>query len=166
MTDFNVLVDVGRVDPDSIDLDALADWHAIAAGTPSGTIELVLTVPAEHLRQAVATALTIVATAGHEPQAVRAMTTDAYDTGVGLGPEPETLSVAEAAELLHVTPQAIRQRLTTGTLPGRRIGRDWRLPTAAIEQLHAGLHRDLTQDDVDEIAAAKTRRHKTTAAAR
>lgn len=132
MGDYTVLVDIGRVDPDTVDLDPLADWHTIAAGTPLGTVELVLTLPADTLRQAVTTALTVVAAAGHHPHAVRALPTTDYDAGHDLPADTATLSVPEAARLLHVTPQAIRARLAAGTLPGRRIGRDWRIPRTVI----------------------------------
>lgn len=135
-TSFNAVIDVGRIDVDaSALLDDLAEYHTVLAGTPRGTVEVVMTLPAESLRQAASTALALIAAAGHEPRTILVMTTDDFDIRNGLDPVPEDISVAQAAELLGVTPSAVRQRLAAGTLPGRRVGRDWRLPRADIEAL-------------------------------
>ena len=131
-TDYNVLIDIGRVDPDGLDLDVLAEWSAVAAGTPLGTVEVVLTIPARTLRQAAATGLSVVEAAGLETRSVRVLTTAAYDAGLDVGVEPETVSVADAARILGISPQAVRQRLGAGSLPGRRVGRDWRIPRASV----------------------------------
>ncbi len=40
---------------------------------------------------------------------------------------PET-----AAELLHLTPEAVRRSAEAGELPGRRVGGEWRFATAAV----------------------------------
>ena len=39
-----------------------------------------------------------------------------------------------AAGALGVTPQAVRERLAAGTLPGRKIGRNWALPASALHR--------------------------------
>lgn len=135
-TEYNALIDIGSAKPDDVDLDAFAQHHGVLAGTPYGTLEVILTVPAETLQQAAVTALALVAAAGHQPQALRVMTTDAFDNGYAQ-PEPQTFSVAEAAQVLGVTPSAVRQRLAGGSLPGRRDGRDWRIPRAAVDRLIA-----------------------------
>ncbi|MCV2396182.1 helix-turn-helix domain-containing protein [Actinotalea sp. M2MS4P-6] len=131
---YNVVVDIGRVDPVALDLDPLAELHAVAAGTCYGTLELILTLPAEDLRQAASLGWSVVKAAGHEPQALTVMTIADFDLRWGLD-EPATITVREAAELLGVSPQAVRQRLDSGSLPGERRGRDWHLPKRAIERL-------------------------------
>ena len=45
--------------------------------------------------------------------------------------EDDLIGVTEAAGALEVTPQAVRERLAAGTLPGRKIGRNWVLPASA-----------------------------------
>ena len=50
--------------------------------------------------------------------------------------EPETyLNIKEAAELLRVHPNTIRNWLKSGDLPGRQIGRLWRISAAAVEAM-------------------------------
>lgn len=45
--------------------------------------------------------------------------------------EDDLIGVTEAAGALGVTPQAVGERLAAGTLPGRKIGRNWVLPASA-----------------------------------
>jgi len=132
-TDFNAVVDVGRVDPEAFDLDAFAAHSGVLAGSPLGTAEVILTLPAESLGQAAITALALVTAAGYTPRAVRVMTAAAFDAEYGLDPA-DTISVTQAAAALGVTTSAVRQRLGSGSLPGSRDGRDWRLPRIAIER--------------------------------
>jgi excisionase family DNA binding protein len=80
------------------------------------------------------------------------------------------LSVAEAAELLGLTPRAVRGRLARGELPGRKQGRRWVIPRRALP-LDAAAHRALLDraDHVREaveralpsrgVARRQTRRH-------
>ena len=133
-SDYNVIIDIGHIQPDGVDLDVLAVYHAVAAGTPTGSVELILTMPAESLLQAITTTLSAVqALTRYEPFVVRAMSTAAFDAGYDIVGEPDTLSVGEAADRLGVTASAVRQRLSAGSLAGRRVGRDWRLPLAIVE---------------------------------
>ena len=48
------------------------------------------------------------------------------------GEQHEVLTVAEAAELLQVAQQTVRSELTAGRLPGRKVGKAWRLSRAAV----------------------------------
>ena len=45
--------------------------------------------------------------------------------------EDDLIGVTEAAGALGVTPRAVGERLAAGTLPGRKIGRNWVLPASA-----------------------------------
>jgi excisionase family DNA binding protein len=48
---------------------------------------------------------------------------------------PRFLSTARAADELNVCPATVRQLIYRGTLPVVRVGRIFRIPAAAIEQL-------------------------------
>lgn len=48
------------------------------------------------------------------------------------------LRVGEVAEILRMTPDAVRKRLTDGTLPGVKIGGAWRVPLVRLEAFLAG----------------------------
>lgn len=158
-TDYNAIVDLGVREPADEILDALADYHPALIGGRRGTIVAIITLPAENLRQATLTALAVTTAAiGREPFGVHVMTTadfDAYWAGDG-----EEISVQEAAQILGVTASAVRQRLSAGTLPGTRKGRDWRLPRQAIEQLEAGKFKPFTQADVEGMVTGKSARRK------
>lgn len=48
------------------------------------------------------------------------------------GPEPEFLTVPEAAALLRVAEQTVRNELAARRLPGKKIGKEWRLSRTAL----------------------------------
>lgn len=48
------------------------------------------------------------------------------------GPEPEFLTVPEAAQLLRVADQTVRNELAARRLPGKKIGKEWRLSRTAL----------------------------------
>ena len=49
--------------------------------------------------------------------------------------EKEFLSADEAAEMLNMHPRTIRRLLTSGELPGTRLGRQWRVSATAVRKL-------------------------------
>jgi excisionase family DNA binding protein len=49
----------------------------------------------------------------------------------GAGAE-EVLTLQEAAALLRLPPEAVRDRAAAGDLPGRRFGEEWRFARAAL----------------------------------
>ena len=109
-------------------LGPLMDYHPAVVPTPNGRIGIVLTIPAESLRQAVTTALVLV----RDAVSVDATTTREYDAAV-TPPVPELVSVTQAAELLGVTRQAVLDRVRRGTLPGaQRVGNAVVIPRAAV----------------------------------
>lgn len=60
----------------------------------------------------------------------------ATSTGPGADSgETDTLTTTEAAQMLGCTPRRVAQMLKAGTLPGRRSGRDWQTPRAAVEAM-------------------------------
>src|SRR5918998_1204125 len=51
---------------------------------------------------------------------------------------PEVMTVAQAAELLQLEPEAVAELAEAGELPGRRVGDDWRFSRAAVLAWLAG----------------------------
>ncbi len=52
-------------------------------------------------------------------------------TGEG---DREIMTVDEAAEFLHVAPATVRTQLAARRMPGKRIGKEWRLSRTALLQ--------------------------------
>lgn len=48
------------------------------------------------------------------------------------------LTTEEVAEKLHVKPLTVRKYLRKGIIPGRRLGREWRIPEAELESFLSG----------------------------
>ena len=48
------------------------------------------------------------------------------------------LSLVEAGRALGVSGYTVRRRVADGTLPGIRVGAQWRIPVAAVEAMVAG----------------------------
>ena len=44
----------------------------------------------------------------------------------------EVLTIEEAAEFLKMTPKTIRKMLKEGTIPGSRVGKQWRTTRRAL----------------------------------
>lgn len=150
MTDYNVMLDLARIDPETFDLTPFEVYGGALVATAVGTRELVLTVPAHNISQAITTAYNAFWEAHRfEPYIVRAMSTAAFDAGLDLPSTPETMSVGEAASRLGVTASAVRQRLSAGTLPGARVGRDWRIPTQVVDAAADDTRIRWTQIDDD-----------------
>jgi excisionase family DNA binding protein len=140
MTSYTVLLDLASTDPEQFDLTPFADYHAVLASSPSGHVELVCTVEAGNMRQAVSTVLAdAYDRLRFEPFAARVLSTAAFDGGHDLNDTTQTISVAEAAAALGVTPSAVRQRLTSGSIAGQRVGRDWRV-NSRLANLYDGDH--------------------------
>lgn len=104
-------------------IDALIDFHPATSTSPAGAMNVTITLEAESLAAATRIALTLL------PQARAITVLSTADFDAAAEQIPELLSVAQAAAQLGTTTQNIRDRLARGTLPGRRIGRDWVLPT-------------------------------------
>jgi len=50
---------------------------------------------------------------------------------------PDLLTTAEAAALLSLTDSRIRQLIRSGSLPARRLGRDWLIDREALKSAHS-----------------------------
>ena len=109
-------------------LDALtaSGCTRIHADTASGALS------AHTLAQAVATATALAAQVG-DLEGIEVIPTQVWDRREGMKiDDVELVSVTEAATILGLTSQAVRDRITAGPLPGRKIGRNWLVPTAAL----------------------------------
>lgn len=128
--------------PTDDDADALMEELIDLGGTwtssPSGTLELLITIPASDLRQAINLALAASEKLG-APLTVIAQTEAQRNAREGLTRWDEMLSTSEAAELIGITAQAVRAAINDGRLPARTIGarNSKAIPRAAAEQFAA-----------------------------
>jgi excisionase family DNA binding protein len=56
--------------------------------------------------------------------------------------EPIGYTLEEIAEALRIHPETAAKLLRTGELPGRKIGREWRISPKAVEEWLASGHDD------------------------
>lgn len=114
-------------------VEQLADWHAVAARHDSGNALALITLPAESLPQAVATACRLI-----EPtyRVVSIEATDEHtrDQREGWAPLPDLISVTEAAQRLGISRAAAHKRIVAGTLPARQVGNGWVVPASAVPE--------------------------------
>jgi hypothetical protein len=123
-------------DDDAVDdlMNILAGYHPAIGDAPAapGAIEAVISLPAHTLAQAVTTATALAVQVG-DLEGIEVIPTHVWDRREGLKVDDvELVSVTEAAARLGLTGQAVRDRIAAGTLPGRKIGRNWLVPTAAL----------------------------------
>ncbi len=60
---------------------------------------------------------------------------------------PDIMTVEQAAEYLQLTADTVRRLLREGQLPGRRIGKEWRLSRRKLEEfIMEGKPRDTTPE--------------------
>ena len=121
---------------DAIDdlMEALADYHPAVGDAPAcpGALNAVITLPAHTLAQAVSTASALAAQIG-DLVGIEVIPTRMWDRREGLKiDDVEFVGVSEAAIRLGITPQAVRDRITSGRLPGRKVGRTWVVSDAAL----------------------------------
>lgn len=126
---------VDGVDDDEL-VDRLVDYHPAVGPSDlvSGAREAVITLPAASLSQAITTVRAVAAPLG-VLHGLEIVPTAAWDHRLGRTTnEDDLIGVTEAAGALGVTSQAVRERLAAGTLPGRKIGRNWALPASALHR--------------------------------
>ena len=121
-------------------VDQLAShgYSPAAGASPFGRLEVVITLPADGLRQAAVAALALVEQAAGIPaRAVEVLTTDDFDRRHGLDPVPDLVSVTDAANMMGLSRQRVLQMVDEGKLPHSRVGKAIVLPRAAVEQAAA-----------------------------
>lgn len=131
--DFNATLTVPRShEPDDL-IDALSDYHPAVSPSQQhpGSWEVVTTLLATNLTQAI-TAILAVARAADitDLRGLEVIPTADWDRREAT--DDELLSVAETADRLGVTPQAVRERLARGTLTGFKTGRAWLVPAHTL----------------------------------
>ena len=115
-------------------METFAAYHPAVGDAPAspGAIEAVITLPAHTLAQAVATATALASQVG-DLEGIEVIPTHVWDRREGLKiDDVELVSVTEAANHLGLTSQGVRDRIAAGTLPGRKIGRNWLVPATAL----------------------------------
>ncbi|SNS47617.1 DNA binding domain-containing protein, excisionase family [Geodermatophilus pulveris] len=156
-------------------MDRLADYH-VAVGGHAGRLDVIITYPAETLRQAVVTGLAIVEAAAAEVGldiiGADVLPTPDFDERYGLQRMPDLLSVTEAAEVMGVSAARVRQLLDAGRLGGVKAGATWVVPRAVAEARAPAVAgadasveeaRDAAADRVQEAHVAARRRAETAA---
>lgn len=128
-------------------IDALADHHPAITRSAAGDAMVTITIPADSLRQAIATAQALLAEL--QPIGLEVLPTDVWDRLVDLIPTLELLSVTEAAERLGVTRQAVLQRIESGSLQAKLVGRTWIVPASTL-----GTDADRAQGVIRESVTA------------
>lgn len=115
-------------------LNTLTPYHVALSNPRTGEGQIVITIPADTLTQAITTTQAIATSAGITIDALTIETTERFDTLANEIPMPKLISVTEAAQLLKVSRQAILQRITAHTIPATKIGDTWAIPRAAIKK--------------------------------
>ena len=116
---------------DDIDdlMETFASYHPAVGDAPAcpGALKAVITLPAHTLTQAVATATALAAQVG-DLVGIEVIPTRMWDRREGLKiDDVEFVGVSEAA-----VRQAVRDRITSGRLPGKKVGRNWVVSDAAL----------------------------------
>ena len=135
-TNYNATITTRHLTETDIDryIEALNTYHVAVSNPRAGEGQIILTIPANTLTQAIQTTQAIATSAGITIDALTIETTERFDTLANEIPMPKLISVTEAAQLLKVSRQAILQRITAHTIPATKIGDTWAIPRAAIKK--------------------------------
>lgn len=140
MEHYTADVEVARRDDltdDDLDtiMDSLAEYAAAVGATPRGHLTARVTFPAASISQAATTAAAVVGAAfGSKVIRIDIMTEAEADLREGTVEVPQLLGVPEAAELLGVTPQRVRQMIAEGKIAAHRVGeRSFALTRSEVE---------------------------------
>jgi excisionase family DNA binding protein len=129
---------ITQADGDLVDelVAALEPWHGTPTTSPRGFRAAQISLPAESIAQAAATAAAVVSGVydGRPVIVLEVLTEKEFMNREGWGEPPSDLvSVSEAAEILGVTRQAVLQRISSKSLPAEKVGRDYVIPRKAVE---------------------------------
>lgn len=119
-------------------MDHLEDYSGTVARTPQGRFELIYTLPADSIRQAVSTALAIAETTGAPIYVIEVLPAKEFHERVDTAAMPELVSVPQAAELLGVSRQRALQLASGGQLDAVKVGDAWVIPRRAVDARAAG----------------------------
>lgn len=134
-TNYNATITTNPLTDTDIDhhLNTLHTYHVALSNPRAGEGQIILTIPADTLAQAIQTTQAVAASTGITINALTIETTERFDALADDIPMPKLISVTEAAQLIGITRQAILQRITTHTIPATKIGDTWAIPRAAIK---------------------------------
>lgn len=126
--DYTATVDIDTtLDTDSI-LEKVETYSGAVADVKNGH-RVIYTFPADNLDTAYVKAKQIAETIG-TPYAIEIVPSDLInEAGHGI---PHLLSVAQSAEMLEISVQAVHKRLKTGTLSGVKVGNTWVIPLFSV----------------------------------
>jgi excisionase family DNA binding protein len=111
-------------------LDQFADFHPVVTASSLHRTELILSIAAEHLWQALAISRALAS----DLRVTRVVVESSADFDRRRDAEiPPLLSVTEAAKMLGITRAAVQQRIDKGALPATRVGSNWVIPANAID---------------------------------
>lgn len=65
------------------------------------------------------------------------------------------LTVDEAAKKLHLTPYTVREYLKSGKLPGRKLGKSWRILENELEWFLSGLRPSVQGERISAFGICK-----------
>lgn len=134
MTEYNVIAELQlKLTEATVDelMAGLVDYHVSVGSSPAAAAEVTITVPADTLRQAMLTGLSVLSEHG-EVTALEVLPTAEFDRRAGMVPVPPLASVTEAAAALGISRQAVLSRISSGSLPAKRVGSTFAIPRAAI----------------------------------
>lgn len=112
-------------------VEELAHWHAVAHVHPSGHVAATMTLPAEGIAQAVATAVRLIEPT-HRVVSLEVVDEATRDAREGWVPVPELVGATEAAAALGISRAAVNKQIHAGRLPAQRVGREWAIPLSAL----------------------------------
>jgi len=149
----SITVELDSRDPGADQADQLMtdleQLHPAVSTSPRGWLTVTITIPAEHVGQAVTLAIAAVEqAAGHPTIAVTAMTETEADAREGWETPSELVSVKEAADILGVSRQAVLDRIARHTLPASKVGRGYTIPRAALAK-PMGLRAAIDSGEID-----------------
>lgn len=129
MTQYNLTLELAKrnltADDADILMDAFEDFHPAVTTSAHGWTDVIITVEAESLRQAIAVGLGL----GGDVVSIHGMTTREFDRRLELPIElteaPTMSSVSEAAEHFGISRTAVQKRIDTGKLPAQKVGDQW-----------------------------------------
>ncbi|MDR1432535.1 MAG: helix-turn-helix domain-containing protein [Propionibacteriaceae bacterium] len=135
MTSYNAIVEIG-VSADEITedwgdamIERFLSWHPAIGVSSLGRAELVITLAAETLRQAVEVVSAL--TDGLDVVRTTVETTEDFDRR-GMADIPALLSVSEVASAIGVTRAAVQKRINSGSIPATKVGATWAVPVSAL----------------------------------
>lgn len=134
--DFNVIGEVAIAPTErrtDMWIDALANYSPAVSRTERGHSEIVITLPAATLEQAVTTGLAVLVRAAGQLSAFTVMTTAEFDRRADDVAVPDLISVQDAAQLIGISRQRVQQLIEAGDLPASRVGAAYALPRQAVE---------------------------------